>query len=88
MKYFKVHNDSLRAEFSFKSFKQSLNFVVLVGELAEDENHHPDIDIRYTKVGVILSTHDRGNIVTEKDYSLAEKIENRFDEFLLSADFT
>lgn len=88
MRYFKVHNDSLRAEFSFKSFKQSLNFVMLVGELAETENHHPDIDIRYTKVGVVLTTHDTGNTVTEKDYSLAEKIENGFDEFLLSADFT
>jgi 4a-hydroxytetrahydrobiopterin dehydratase len=44
-----------------------------VAELAEAADHHPDIDIRYSKVTLTLSTHDAGGL-TERDFALAGKI--------------
>lgn len=84
MKHFQEHPNSLEASIKFDSFKQCLDFVVQVGELAERENHHPDIDIRYDELRLKLSTHDAGNKVTEKDISLAQKIEMLYENFLLS----
>jgi 4a-hydroxytetrahydrobiopterin dehydratase len=51
-----------------------IDFVVRIAGLAEAANHHPDVDIRYTKVTVTLSTHDAGGI-TVKDLDLAKEIE-------------
>lgn len=78
MSHFLKVKDQLVAEFEFNEFNSAIRFVNQIAELAEREHHHPDIDIRYTKVTVKLSTHDAGNVVTEKDYSLAEKIETLF----------
>jgi 4a-hydroxytetrahydrobiopterin dehydratase len=55
-------------------FVEALAFVLEVGKLAEAANHHPDIDIRYRTVHLSLSSHDAGNTVTAKDYSLAQRI--------------
>ncbi|MDX1651836.1 MAG: 4a-hydroxytetrahydrobiopterin dehydratase [Brumimicrobium sp.] len=69
-------NDRLVNEFSFENFKQALAFVNKTGDLAEMEQHHPDIYIHdYNKVRIELSTHDEGNMVTEKDRDLASKID-------------
>jgi 4a-hydroxytetrahydrobiopterin dehydratase len=57
--------------FSFKDFRGSLGFVNQVGELAEHAGHHPDIDIRYNRVRLSLTTHDAGGL-TVKDFELAE----------------
>ena len=65
--------DEIRRTFSFASFRESLAFVNHVGELAEAADHHPDIDIRYSKVTLALSTHDAGGL-TAKDFELAAKI--------------
>jgi 4a-hydroxytetrahydrobiopterin dehydratase len=43
-------------------------------EVAEEEEHHPDIDIRYNKVRLVLSTHSKGGL-TELDFNLAERID-------------
>ena len=51
-----------------------MKFVNLVSVVAEGANHHPDIDIRYNKVLIALSTHDEGGI-TEKDIHQAREIE-------------
>lgn len=68
-------SDSLIKEFELKDFTTALGFVVQVGVLAEKADHHPDILIHsWNKVHITLSTHDEGG-VTEKDVSLAEKIE-------------
>ena len=56
--------------FEFDDFSESIDFVNGVAEVAEDEEHHPDIDIRYNKVRLALATHDAGGI-TEKDFELA-----------------
>jgi 4a-hydroxytetrahydrobiopterin dehydratase len=50
-------------------------FVNRIAELAEQANHHPDIDIRYNRVRLALVTHDAGGI-TEKDFDLAAKAQN------------
>jgi len=63
----------IRRTFSFTDFKESMAFVSRVAELAEAADHHPDIDIRYSKVSLALSSHDAGGL-TERDFDLAEKI--------------
>jgi 4a-hydroxytetrahydrobiopterin dehydratase len=64
---------ALRREFTFASFVKALEFVNLVGAMAEEADHHPDIDIRYSRVRLALSTHDVSGI-SEKDFSLAAAI--------------
>mgnify|MGYP000669010301 CR=1 FL=1 len=67
---------SIEREFEFESFQAALKFVNKVGQLAEIQNHHPDIFMHdYRKVKISMCTHDRGNSVTSKDYRLAEGID-------------
>ncbi|HEY2163680.1 MAG TPA: 4a-hydroxytetrahydrobiopterin dehydratase [Gemmatimonadaceae bacterium] len=66
--------DVLTKTFSFDRFADGIRFVDRLARAADDMNHHPDIDVRYTKVTIMLSTHDAGGI-TESDLRLAEKIE-------------
>ena len=61
--------------YQFKTFPEGIAFVARVAEVAETANHHPDIDIRYTKITCTLSTHDSGG-VTQKDLDLARAIED------------
>ncbi len=56
-----------------KDFVHAMGFVNSVALLAEKANHHPDIDIRWNKVTLALSTHSEGGL-TEKDFSLARAI--------------
>jgi 4a-hydroxytetrahydrobiopterin dehydratase len=60
----------LTRTFLFKDFVASLAFVNRVGERAEAAGHHPDIDIRYSRVKLGLVTHDAGGL-TAKDFDLA-----------------
>jgi 4a-hydroxytetrahydrobiopterin dehydratase len=54
------------------AFPAAIDFVDRLAELAEGENHHPDIDIRYRKVTVRWTTHSEGG-VTAKDRDMAER---------------
>jgi 4a-hydroxytetrahydrobiopterin dehydratase len=65
-------DDALEREFEFASFSEAIAFVDRLAELAEGENHHPDIDIRYRRVTVRWTTHSEGGI-TEKDRRMAER---------------
>jgi len=58
---------------SFADFKGSMAFVNRVAQLAEAMDHHPDIDIRYSKVTLTLTTHDAFGL-TARDFALAEQI--------------
>lgn len=60
--------------FVFKDFLQGIHFLNRVAKLAEDMNHHPDIDIRYNKIKLSLTTHDEGGL-TVRDFKLARKID-------------
>ena len=66
----KIEAGELVKTFQFKDFVASLRFVNGVGELAELAGHHPDIDIRYNRVRLALTTHDAGGL-TQKDFDLA-----------------
>jgi 4a-hydroxytetrahydrobiopterin dehydratase len=72
----KYTRGALRCEFKFETFQKALDFVARVGAMAEEADHHPDIDIRYSLVKLALSTHDAGG-VTDKDFSLASAIDAR-----------
>lgn len=61
---------ALQRELQFPGFPEAIAFVNRVADLAERENHHPDIDIRYTRVVVRWWTHTAGGI-TERDHRLA-----------------
>jgi 4a-hydroxytetrahydrobiopterin dehydratase len=63
---------ALERTFTFENFRDALRFVNDVGELAEAENHHPDIAIHYNKVTLRWWTHTAGGI-TDRDRDLAEK---------------
>jgi 4a-hydroxytetrahydrobiopterin dehydratase len=60
--------------FEFDDFTDAIDFVNAVAELAEEEEHHPDIDIRFNKVRLVLSTHSKGGL-TDLDFALAERID-------------
>lgn len=64
----------LTKTFSFDRFADGIRFIDRLARVADDMNHHPDIDVRYTKITIMLSTHDAGGI-TQADLRLAEKIE-------------
>ena len=68
-------NQKLTQKFVFKDFKEALNFINEVGTLSEKANHHPIIENTYNTVILTLSTHDEGNVVTQKDRDLAETID-------------
>ena len=67
---------ALRCEFKFETFPKALEFVARVGAMAEEADHHPDIDIRYRVVKLALSTHEVGGI-SEKDFALAAAIDRK-----------
>lgn len=67
-------DDVISREFEFKDFREAMAFVVSVAELAEQQDHHPDIEISYNHVRLDLSTHKAGGL-TEKDFALAVAID-------------
>ncbi len=70
-------DNTLQTTRTFGDFKQALQFVNKVGEVAEKLGHHPDICIRdYKKVFISTTTHDKGNVITEKDRQLTATIDS------------
>jgi 4a-hydroxytetrahydrobiopterin dehydratase len=66
--------NAIRTSYERASFPDAIAFVVRIGYLAEAADHHPDLDVRWRTVHVILSTHDAGGI-TGKDFDLAQQID-------------
>ncbi len=67
--------DALTKTYTFEKFADGIAFVGRVAKIADEMDHHPDIDIRYTKITMTLSTHDAGGI-TDSDLMLAERTES------------
>jgi 4a-hydroxytetrahydrobiopterin dehydratase len=67
-------DEALTRTFRFADFVHAIGFVEHLAEVAEEQQHHPDIDIRYNKVTLRLSSHDAGG-VTVRDVRLAEAIQ-------------
>jgi 4a-hydroxytetrahydrobiopterin dehydratase len=75
LKGWKREGSEIAKQFELKDFVHAMGFVNSVALLAEKANHHPDIDIRWNKVKLVLSTHSAGGL-TEKDFNLATEIES------------
>lgn len=67
-------DDAIRKDYQCAGFADAIAFVVRIGFLAEAANHHPDIDIRWRTVTIVLSTHDEGGLTT-LDFDLASGID-------------
>lgn len=61
--------------YKFPTFRAAIAFIVRISFEADEMNHHPELRNVYNRVRVALCTHDAGSVVTEKDVTLAEKIE-------------
>jgi len=68
---------TIRRTFKFEGFLNSINFVNRIARKAQKANHHPDIDIRFDKVMLTLTTHDKGGI-TGKDFTLTRQCNEVF----------
>jgi 4a-hydroxytetrahydrobiopterin dehydratase len=66
--------DLITKTFQFRNFLTGIDFVSAIAKAAEAADHHPDIDIRYTKIICTLSTHSAGGI-TQKDLDMARQID-------------
>jgi 4a-hydroxytetrahydrobiopterin dehydratase len=66
-------------EFSLGSFRSAIEFVDRVADLAEEEEHHPDIFVFYNKVRLVLSTHKAGGL-SRKDFLLAARIDRMAEQ--------
>ena len=67
-----LYGEIISRTFEFKDFPSAMKFVNTVAELAEQAQHHPDVDIRWNKVTLALTTHDAKGL-TEKDFALAKQ---------------
>jgi 4a-hydroxytetrahydrobiopterin dehydratase len=72
----KEENNQLVRSFEFEDFSEAFGFMTRVAIEAERMNHHPSWTNVYNKVEIRLSTHDEGDIVTDKDRKLAKKIDD------------
>jgi len=70
------NDNKLYRKFSFKDFNEAFGFMTRVALAAEKMDHHPTWTNTYNTVEIWLSTHDAGDVVTEKDHKLAKKIDN------------
>jgi 4a-hydroxytetrahydrobiopterin dehydratase len=68
-------DQTISKEWIFKDFKEAFAFITKVALLAEQKDHHPEISNVYNRVTLRFSTHDAGNIVTEKDRVMAKLID-------------
>lgn len=71
-------NNRLKKTFEFSDFQEAFAFMTRVAFLAEKQNHHPNWSNVYSKVVIELSTHDAGDVVTDKDHKLAKAIDRIF----------
>lgn len=69
-----IREHHIEREYAFPDFKAALDFVVRVGALAEEEGHHPDLELSWGRVGVRIFTHKIDGL-TESDFILGAKIE-------------
>ena len=68
-------NNQLVRHFRFRDFVEAFGFMTQVAIVAEKQNHHPTFTNTYADVTISLSTHDAGNIITDKDRALANAID-------------
>ena len=72
-----ISNHHVEKEFKFPDFRTALSFVNKVGEIAEEQGHHPDIYLAWGKAGIKIWTH-KINGLTESDFVMAAKIDRAY----------
>lgn len=75
----KEENNCLKRTFTFKDFVEAFGFMTRVAILAEKMNHHPSWSNTWNKVTIELTSHDAGNVVTDRDKKLAKAIDQLVD---------
>ena len=75
------NGNQLYAEVSFKDFTEAFAFMTEVALVAERQQHHPTWTNTWNKVSITLTTHDAGNVVTNKDKELAKAIEAIYQKY-------
>ena len=68
-------DDSLRTRLSFPTAAEAIDLFARIAELAQQANHHPDVDWRYDTLHIALTSHDVGSKVTARDVALAQQIQ-------------
>lgn len=71
----KEENNMLKRSFEFTDFIEAFSFMTKVALISEKMDHHPNWSNTYNKVDIALTSHDKGNIVTERDWKLAKQID-------------
>jgi 4a-hydroxytetrahydrobiopterin dehydratase len=74
-----LRNNAIEKEFNFKSYLNGLDFAYSVGKIAEEQDHHPDILIKWRRVKLTLSTHSVKGL-SENDFIVAAKSELKYRE--------
>ena len=77
----KEENNQLTASFTFKDFAEAFAFMTEAAIHIEKQNHHPNWSNVYNKVDIQLTTHDAGNIVTDKDRQLAATLDQIYQKY-------
>lgn len=72
----------LKRVFKFKNFSTPMKLAVIIGDIADTENHHPDLTISWGKLGVIITTHAIKGL-TESDFIFAAKVDDAFEQFAM-----
>lgn len=78
MSHWNTENNSLVKSFQFASFEAAMRFMQEAVPFISQSDHHPTWSNTYNQIHVSLSTHDAGNVVTEKDWALAQYLDTLF----------
>lgn len=71
----KVTETSLERRWQLKNFRDALALANAIGAVAEAQRHHPDVSFGWGYLQLKITTHDAGNVLTEKDFALARAID-------------
>jgi 4a-hydroxytetrahydrobiopterin dehydratase len=73
-----IDGKKLRKKVEFKGFLKTMSFVNAVAWEANKQMHHPDMEVTFNTCTINITTHDAGNTLTDKDFSLAKGIDQLF----------
>ncbi len=75
-----LKSGSIEKEFRFKSYLAGLEFAYAIGKIAEEQDHHPDMAVRWRRVKLVFSTHSIGGL-SQNDFIMAAKSELNYKRF-------
>lgn len=81
----KIENQ-LRVELTFKDFSEAFAFMTEVALVSEKQGHHPTWTNTWNKINITLTTHDAGNVITNRDRELASAIEKIYKKYQVAKD--